>query len=125
MKPDAFPQIKALGFKTVINLLSAKEGEAKEAASAKAAGLNYINLPVTELAPVADQVAAFTRLVQDPSNYPILLHCESSNRVGALWALYRAGTGVPAEIAIQEGRTVGLKPSREKAVREILKLPPQ
>ena len=125
VKPDAFPQIKALGFKTVINLLSAKEGEAKEAASAKAAGLNYVNLPVTELAPVADQVAAFTRLVQDPANYPILLHCESSNRVGALWALYRAGTGVPAEIAVQEGRTVGLKPSREKAVREILKLPPQ
>ena len=125
VKQDAFPQLKQLGFKTVINLLTAKEGAEKEGMAAKAAGLNYINLPVSELAPLSVQVVEFTRHVQDPANYPILLHCESSNRVGAMWALYRAGTGVPAEIAVQEGRTVGLKPSREKAVREILKLPPQ
>ncbi len=41
-----------------------------------------------------------------------------------MWALYRAANGVPGEIAIQEGRTVGLKPSREVAVREQLGLPP-
>lgn len=52
------------------------------------------------------------------------MHCESSNRVGAAWALYRAANGVPAEIAVQEGRTVGLKPNRERRVREMLGMKP-
>jgi hypothetical protein len=41
-----------------------------------------------------------------------------------MWALYRASRGVPAAIAIQEGRAAGLKPSREGRVRELLGLPP-
>lgn len=89
-----------------------------------AAGLDYITIPVATLAPDEAQVAAFSKYVNDPKFYPILVHCESSNRVGAMWALYRAKNGVPEEIAIQEGRTVGLKPSREGAVREMLNLPP-
>jgi hypothetical protein len=43
--------------------------------------------------------------------------------VGAIWALYRAAQGVPPAIAVQEGRTIGLKPGREAAVREQLGLP--
>jgi hypothetical protein len=41
-----------------------------------------------------------------------------------MWALYRAANGVPPRLAVQEGRTVGLKPSREGAVRKQLGLPP-
>lgn len=122
--PGSMTRLRDLGFKTVINLLTEKEGAEKEGAEARAAGLAYVNLPVAQLAPGSEQVAAFARLVNDPTNYPILLHCESANRVGALWALYRAGAGIPPEIAVQEGRTVGLKPNREKAVREMLGLPP-
>ena len=69
-------------------------------------------------------MAEFAKIVEDPANYPILLHCESSNRVGAMWALYRASKGVPNEIAIEEGRQVGLKTSREPAVREMLGMEP-
>jgi len=43
----------------------------------------------------------------------------TSNRSGAIWSLYRARMGVPAEIAIQEGRAAGLE-SREAAVRDRL-----
>ena len=81
-------------------------------------------MPVSERAPVADQVDRIAEIVNDPANYPILMHCQSSNRVGASWALYRAQAGVPAKIAVQEGRTVGLKPSREWKVREILGMDP-
>jgi uncharacterized protein (TIGR01244 family) len=82
-----------------------------------------VSIEVPTTAPTPEQVAAFAKVVEDPSTYPILLHCHSSNRVGAMWALYRAAAGVPAEIAIQEGRTVGMKSSREGAVREQLGLP--
>lgn len=122
--PKGYAKLKALGFKTIINLNTEKEGAKVEGDGIMAAGLDYISIPVATKAPDSAQVAAFSKYVNDPKFYPILVHCESANRVGAMWALYRTKNGVPPEIAIQEGRTVGLKPSREGAVREILKLPP-
>ncbi|SMF78085.1 TIGR01244 family protein [Tistlia consotensis] len=125
VKLEALPQLKALGFKTVVNLRTAEEDPGAEAQAAAAAGLDYVSIPVSAKAPTAEQVAAFTTLVEDPAHYPILVHCHSANRVGALWTLYRAGRGVPPEVAIQEGRTVGMTAGREAAVRQVLKLPPQ
>lgn len=53
---------------------------------------------------------------------PVYLHCASSNRVGASWALYHAERkGVPPEEAIQIGRDAGLS-SLEPMVRGILGL---
>ncbi len=122
VKLDAYPMLQKLGFKTVINLNTIKQGAGEEAGIAKAAGLQYFHLPVSTKAPLPDQVAAFVKLVSDKSNYPILVHCRSSNRVGALWAMYRVAVGIPGEIAIQEGRNVGMKTGREKAVRIALDL---
>lgn len=122
--PKGFAELKKLGFKTILNLNTAKEGADEEGKGIMAAGLDYVGIPVATEAPDDKQVEAFSKYVNDPKYYPILVHCESSNRVGAMWALYRAKNGVPPEIAVQEGRTVGLKPSREGAVRDILKLPP-
>ena len=122
--PAAVAEIKALGFVTTIDLRAPTEEGAPEVAKAvQAAGLKYFNIPVTTSAPTDDQVKEFARLVEDPANYPILVNCVSANRVGAMWALYRASAGVPVEIAIEEGRTTGLKPSREKTVRERLGAP--
>jgi len=81
-----------MGFKTVINLNTAREGSVAEAAAAKAAGIEYINIQVATRAPNMDQVKAFAKLIENPANYPILVHCESANRVGAMWALYRPET---------------------------------
>jgi protein tyrosine phosphatase (PTP) superfamily phosphohydrolase (DUF442 family) len=51
---------------------------------------------------------------------PVYLHCASSNRVGASWALYNAERrDVPAEEAVQMGKDAGLA-SLESMVREIL-----
>ena len=121
--PAAIAEVKALGFATVIDLRgSEEEGVAANAAAAKATGLKFVNIPVTARAPSAAQVRAFAAIVEDGANHPILVTCVSANRVGAMWALYRARAGVPAEIAIEEGRTAGLK-SREPAVRARLGLP--
>lgn len=122
VRQGGFEEAKALGFKTILNLNTAGEGAVEERGVAEAAGLRYIWISVATKAPTLEQVKQFARHVGDPKNYPILVHCQSANRVGAMWALYRASQGVPPQIAIQEGRTVGLKPSRETAVRQQLKL---
>ncbi|MDH3663002.1 MAG: protein tyrosine phosphatase family protein [Alphaproteobacteria bacterium] len=118
-----FDEAKRLGYKTVINLNTADEGAVEEDGRVRNAGLDYLSIEVSAKAPTPEQVETFAGYVNDPSKYPILVHCMSSNRVGAMWTLYRAASGVPSEIAIQEGRTVGLKPSREAAVRTELGLP--
>jgi len=115
---------EALGFKTIISLNTAEEGSDKERDRAREAGLTFVNVPVSERAPTAEQVERIAEVVNNPDNYPVLMHCQSSNRVGAAWALYRASVGIPHKIAVQEGRTVGLKPSREWRVREILGMEP-
>lgn len=115
---------KALGFKTIISLNTAEEGADNERQRASEAGLTFVSVPVSERAPTSDQIEKIAEVINDPANYPVLMHCQSSNRVGAAWALYRASVGIPNKIAVQEGRTVGLKPSREWKVREILGMDP-
>jgi len=124
--PSAVAEVKALGFKTTVDLRSqSEEGVTAVAEAVQAAGLKYFNIPVTTAAPTPEQVEEFAKIVENPDNYPILVNCHSANRVGAMWALYRAATGVRAEVAIGEARTVGLQPSREAAVRQQLGVPPK
>ncbi len=53
---------------------------------------------------------------------PVYLHCASSNRVGAAWALYHAERlGLPAEEALELGKAAGLS-SLEPMVKELLGL---
>ena len=117
-------EAKRLGFKTILSLLTADEGVETERGKAKAAGIKFLNIPVSTRAPTDEQVREFARIIDDPANLPILVHCVTANRVGAMWALYRASRGVPAMTAVEEGRAIGLTPSREKAVRARLGLPP-
>lgn len=124
LKDGAVAEAKALGFRTILDLRTAEEGADAERALAQTVGIAYVNVPVATRAPLPEQLDAFARIVEDPANLPVLVHCESANRVGAMWALYRASKGVPAMVAVEEGRTLGLKPSREKTVRERLGLPP-
>ncbi len=121
--PIAVAEVKALGFVTIVDLRGPEEeGVAANVAVAKAVGLKHFSIPVTTKAPRDAQVSQFAAIVEDRDNHPILVNCVSANRVGAMWALYRAQAGVSAEVAVEEGRTAGLK-SREAAVRERLGLP--
>lgn len=123
VKPDAFPTLKRLGFKTIINLNTDQQGAVEEGKAAKKAGLAYVRIPVAARGPNTAKVAEFSKYANDPSHYPILLHCLSANRAGAMWTLYRFRHGVPAKTAIEEGRTIGLKPDREAIIAEQLKRP--
>lgn len=118
----AMAELKGMGFTTVVSLLNPEEGLEAEREAAHDAGLNFFSIKVSSKTPSQEQVREFARIVSTTENYPVLVHCASSNRVGAMWALYRHHMGVPAEIALGEGKAAGLKTSREAAVRERLGL---
>lgn len=117
---------KAAGYKTLVNLRPAAEDpQLDEAAEAAKLGFDYVYLPIAGPADLTEENARkVLALVADPSRQPMVLHCGSGNRVGALVAVGRAKLeGVPAEAALAAGKEAGLT-KLEPAVREILGLPP-
>jgi uncharacterized protein (TIGR01244 family) len=120
IKNGAVPALKALGFATIVDLRAPEEGTGAEKQAVEAAGLRYVNNPVTGGGPTDAQVAEFARVVEDAANAPLLVHCASANRVGAMWTLYRVRQGIPVSIALEEGRTAGLRPGREAELRKRL-----
>lgn len=124
LQPGAPARLKALGFATIVDLRGPEEGTAAERREVEAAGLRYVNIPVTEGLPSDAQLTALGRIIADSASAPLLIHCVSANRVGAAWALYRAKSGTPLATAIAEGRTIGMKPVREADVRKRLQAVP-
>ena len=122
LRGKGLEEAKRLGFKLVIDLRAPNEdGAIAEEQLAKDIGVDYQRIVVGRGAPDWSEIDKFAALIEDAERYPILVHCVSSNRSGAIWAMYRAQAGVPPVIAIEEGRAAGLE-SREKAVRKMLNI---
>jgi uncharacterized protein (TIGR01244 family) len=97
------------GYKTVIDLRPDTEPRGyDEAGAAKANGLAYVNIPVTGA--TLDR-AAIDRFVAelDKAQRPVIVHCASSNRVGALYYAWLREKGVPKAEALARGKAAGLK----------------
>jgi uncharacterized protein (TIGR01244 family) len=101
----------ALGYHTVIDLLPPGEsGVAEEAAQVPKLGMRYVSIPVAGAQDLTDQnVEALAKALADPAAYPVLLHCSSGNRAGALLALkaFRLD-GKSAAEALELGVRAGL-----------------
>ncbi|MEK7795618.1 MAG: methyltransferase domain-containing protein [Candidatus Hydrogenedentota bacterium] len=114
------------GVRTILNLRSPEEMQKvdfDEAARAKELGMEYINVPVGAAPPNEEALEQIFKVLNGASQKPVLMHCASSNRVGAMWALFRGKhQGRPADAAIAEGKAAGLSnPALETTVRELLK----
>ncbi len=117
---------KAAGYKTIVNLRPPAEfPELDEAAEAKKLGFEYVTIPVAGPADFTEANAAqVLALMRDESKQPILVHCASGNRVGALVAVgSQKVDGKGAEEALALGKEAGIT-TTEPAVRQILGLPP-
>jgi tyrosine-protein phosphatase SIW14 len=86
---EDFDQLKRLGIKTVIDLRKDSESEAPE--WARSAGMQYFNIPMKASRPATEeQTDYFLKLVNDPNNWPVYVHCKGGrHRTGALTAIYR------------------------------------
>jgi len=118
--PKTLQKLKSLGFKTVVNLRTEKEGARDEEQTVKAAGLNYVWVPITAETFSIDDVRAVGKVLDDPAAGPVLLHCNAANRVGAVWAVLQVQNGKALDKAEAEGRRVGLNsPAMIEAFRRV------
>lgn len=112
------------GYTTVIDLRSEQEDRGfDEAATVEGLGMKYISLPVSGGAEVSyENAAALDRILAETEG-PVLLHCASSNRVGALLSLRAVLNGEDREEALMLGTSAGLT-SLQPLVEELLNTGP-
>ena len=86
---EQFENLKRLGVKTIIDLRKDRVEQSSD--WARAAGLQYINIPLTtKKAATEDQTNEFLKLVNDPANQPVYVHCKGGrHRTGQMTAIFR------------------------------------
>jgi len=92
VSPSAVAGIKKMGFASIINLrLDTEKGAdvEAEAAAAKAAGINFVHLPLDGAKPDPAVADRFLKVITEPGNQPAMIHCASGNRAAAMWMIKR------------------------------------
>jgi len=105
-QPDGrdYSDLAAIGVKTLVNLTS-DDADPGERAMAERAGMQYFQIPMTTHQPPTDvQLAEFMRIVNDPANQPVYVHCVGGrHRTGVMTAAYRMSEdGWTADRAFKE-----------------------
>jgi uncharacterized protein (TIGR01244 family) len=116
-------KLQEMGVRHVIDLRTDAEPDvAEEAEIAARLGLRYERIPIG--APVdlhLENARALDAALEAAGDEPVLVHCASANRAGALLAL-REGLvrGEEPEVALELGRRSGMESSLEPFVAERL-----
>jgi protein tyrosine phosphatase (PTP) superfamily phosphohydrolase (DUF442 family) len=115
---EALAAVAAAGYKSVIDLRGPTEDRGfDEQSTVEMLGMSYVSLPVAGAAGVTYANASeLDRLLADLPK-PVLLHCSTSNRVGALLALRAQQGGADSQSALDFGTAnglVSLKPAVEQ-----------
>lgn len=100
---------KDAGFKTIVDLRAESEDRGMdEAAEVAALGMQYVSLPIAGADDVNfDNATVLDKILADAKG-PVLLHCASGNRVGALYALREKLAGATDEEALAKGKAAGM-----------------
>jgi len=108
------------GFKTIIDLRGTREKRGfDEKIVIASLGMRYLPLPISGPGSISvDNARKLDQLIEQSAG-PILIHCASGNRVGALLALSASMGGASNAAALQTGRDNGLA-RLEPTVRKIL-----
>lgn len=105
-----FDRAKGDGYQTIINLRGHGEDRVEEQAKTlPEMGFTYIHFPIDGAAGItAANAREFARIL-DAAEKPVMIHCGSGNRVGALAAMKAFHVdGKSAEDALQIGRAWGM-----------------
>src|SRR3989441_4103063 len=90
-QPEAgdYADLASLGVKTVIDLT--QDGDASEPSLVQHEGMKFFRIPMTTHETPSDaKVAQFLKLVNDPANQPVYVHCQGGrHRTGVMTAVYR------------------------------------
>ncbi|MEE9393129.1 MAG: hypothetical protein V3W41_11550 [Planctomycetota bacterium] len=112
-KDADFSELKnKFNIKTVVNLrLPTEIADLNEPQRVRDLGLVYENIAFKGPETLSDQIFADVRTtLKDKSRQPLVLHCKSANRVGAVWYAFRVlDQGISKEQAMAEAKTIGLR----------------
>lgn len=122
-RPEHLQEAARRGVRTVINLCPPAEAvDFDEATLVAGLGMHYVNIPVSGPADLTlkNAQALAAALAEAGPGHPVLLHCGSGNRVGALLALKaRSIDLLPPVQALELGRRAGLA-ALEPVVRQLI-----
>jgi uncharacterized protein (TIGR01244 family) len=112
--------IDAAGYEAVIDLRGADEDRGiDERDAVEGLGMTYISLPILGAGDISyDNANELDRLLARFEK-PVLVHCGSGNRAGALLALRAKLNGADNDAAVEAGRRTGLT-ELEDVVRQRL-----
>ena len=127
--PEDFVEAKKRGFKIVVTLRQPGEIDWDEAETVRGLGMQFHSIPFGRPDTLTDQVFDEARKILTKSkDKPLLLHCGSANRVGAIWLVHRVlDHELSLEEARQEAQEIGLRTEafRDKAMNYIQRRQPR
>jgi tyrosine-protein phosphatase SIW14 len=88
---EGFAHLARIGVKTVIDLREADERSKAEESVVTAAGMAYVNIPMTGLTPPTEsEISKILGILEDDNTGPVFVHCKrGADRTGAVVASYR------------------------------------
>ncbi len=110
--------IAEAGFSAVVDLRAADEERGfDEQEAIERLGMEYVLLPIASADDITLDKAAVLDQILAQNEGPVLIHCASGNRVGALFALREILLGASNDEALAVGKTAGMT-RLESVVRE-------
>ena len=88
-KEQDYADLGAMGVKTIIDLQ--RDGNTTEEGLVEAQGMKFYRIGMSDKnQPSAEQAELFLKIVNDPANQPVFVHCLGGrHRTGAMSAIYR------------------------------------
>lgn len=106
---ESLRELANAGYVTVIDLRGADEDRGfDERGVVESAGMSYISLPISGASAISYANATQLDQILGDAQGPVLLHCASGNRVGALLSLRARMQGANPEDALALGIEAGL-----------------
>ena len=108
---EGFASLAKIGVKTIIDLREPGERSQYEQSAVTAAGMKYINVPMTGLTPPSDsEITKILGILEDGSSGPVFVHCmRGADRTGAVIAAYRIEhDGWANNRALSEAKAMGM-----------------
>jgi uncharacterized protein (TIGR01244 family) len=109
------------GYAAVIDMRGPEEDRGVDdfAGVVEQKGMEYIAFPISDSDQISFETAAKLDALLEDIDGPVLVHCASGNRVGALLALRHSLNGASDEEALAHGKNAGMT-RLEPRVREVL-----
>ena len=110
-QPDSavLSSFAAAGYVAVVDLRTDEEDRGfDEPAIVTGLGMSYISMPIGSEEDISFAKADELDKILSGIDGPVLVHCGSGNRVGALFALREKANGATDEAALAAGKTAGM-----------------